>query len=96
MVSIFGFGYDDSNKWTFTGRKPFPREDPENTDADDDQEKPKENFGYAEDKSDENAGDDKEMLKQNGRDDQNKSDKNMGDSQDTSKNNVGEAQEKSN
>ena len=65
MISIFGFGYDDSNKWTFAGRKPFPREDPEHSDAADDQEKPKENFGYAEDKSEENAGDDKEMLKKN-------------------------------
>ena len=28
MVSIFGFGYDDSYKWTFAGRRPLPREDP--------------------------------------------------------------------
>jgi hypothetical protein len=28
MASIFGFGYDDSFKWTFAGRKPLPREDP--------------------------------------------------------------------
>jgi hypothetical protein len=93
MISIFGFGYDDSNKWTFAGRKPFPREDPENTDAADDQEKPKENFGSAEDRSEETAGDVKEMLKQN----QNQPDENVGDGQDTSNNNVivGEAQEKS-
>ena len=31
MVSIFGFGQDDSDKWTFAGRKPLPRENPENT-----------------------------------------------------------------
>ena len=29
MTSIFGFGYDDSFKWTFAGRKPLPREDPD-------------------------------------------------------------------
>ena len=28
MASIFGFGYDDSFKWTFAGRRPFPRDDP--------------------------------------------------------------------
>ena len=28
MMSIFGFGYDDSDKWTFAGRRPLPREDP--------------------------------------------------------------------
>ena len=89
MISIFGFGYDDSNKWTFAGRKPFPIEDPENTDAADDQEKPKENFGNAEDKSEENA-------KQNLGDDQNKPDENVRDAQDTSKDNVGEVQDKSN
>ena len=32
MVSIFGFGYDDSFKWTFAGRRPMPREDPEKED----------------------------------------------------------------
>jgi hypothetical protein len=28
MASIFGFGYDESFKWTFAGRKPLPRDDP--------------------------------------------------------------------
>ena len=28
MASIFGFGYNDSFKWTFAGRRPLPREDP--------------------------------------------------------------------
>ena len=28
MASIFGFGYNDSFKWTFAGRRPVPREDP--------------------------------------------------------------------
>ena len=31
--SIFGFGYDDSFKWTFAGRKPLPREDPVRVDV---------------------------------------------------------------
>ena len=41
MVSIFGFGYDDSFKWTFAGRRPLPREDPAdegNEDANDKKE----------------------------------------------------------
>ena len=38
MVSIFGFGYDDSFKWTFAGRRPLAREDPENEDDGDDQD----------------------------------------------------------
>ena len=29
MSSIFGFGYDDSFKWTFAGRRPLPRDDPD-------------------------------------------------------------------
>merc|ERR1712142_1172836 len=28
LSSIFGFGFDDKLKWTFAGRKPFPRQDP--------------------------------------------------------------------
>ena len=33
MISIFGFGYDDDFKWTFAGRRPLPREDPEMEDV---------------------------------------------------------------
>ena len=28
IASIFGFGYDDEFKWTYAGRKPMPRQDP--------------------------------------------------------------------
>eukprot|EP00091_Calanus_sinicus_P020637 TRINITY_DN5757_c0_g1_i1.p1 TRINITY_DN5757_c0_g1~~TRINITY_DN5757_c0_g1_i1.p1 ORF type:complete len:176 (-),score=71.55 TRINITY_DN5757_c0_g1_i1:49-576(-) len=38
MVSIFGFGYDDSFKWTFAGRKPLPRDDPAEEVTEDDSE----------------------------------------------------------
>ena len=41
MVSIFGFGYDDSFKWTFAGRKPLPREDPVRVDVEDNIEETK-------------------------------------------------------
>ena len=51
MVSIFGFGYDDSFKWTFAGRRPLPREDPvrvdveKKTPAEDNIEESKETIG---------------------------------------------------
>ena len=41
MVSIFGFGYDDDNKWTFAGRRPLPREDPEMEDVEEKLKEPK-------------------------------------------------------
>ena len=41
MVSIFGFGYDDDYKWTFAGRRPLPREDPENVEVEEKLKEPK-------------------------------------------------------
>ena len=41
MVSIFGFGYDDDYKWTFAGRGPLPREDPENVEVEEKLKEPK-------------------------------------------------------
>ena len=41
MVSIFGFGYDDDYKWTFAGRRPLPREDPEMEDVEENLKEPK-------------------------------------------------------
>ena len=41
MISIFGFGYDDDFKWTFAGRRPLPREDPEMEDVEEKLKEPK-------------------------------------------------------
>ena len=57
-------------------------EDPENTGAVDDQEKPKEKYWNTEDKSEENAGERKETTEQNLGDDLNNPEENDGDVQD--------------
>merc|ERR1712142_91567 len=42
LSSIFGFGFDDKLKWTFAGRKPFPRQDPSEEDGVDNEKEMKE------------------------------------------------------
>ena len=39
MVSIFGFGHDDTLKWTFARRRPLPRDDPAKEGTEDNNEK---------------------------------------------------------